>query len=296
VLVTGGAGFVGRHLGPRLVAGGCEAIGRDQEVDITDPAALEREVERVAPDAIVHLAAQASVAASSRDETATFHVNYLGARNLLEAAARRAPRARVLIVSSGDVYGASEPSGPPFDELAPLRPRSVYARTKACADLLAGEYAQRGLDVVRVRPFAHTGPGQSDAFVVPSFAQQAVAIAEGRREPRLVVGNLESVRDFLDVEDVVDAYARLLDSAVPAGVYNLASGIGRRIAEVLDGLLACADTSPSIEVDPARYRPAECSVGDAARLRAATGWAPRVPFTRTLERVIGDWRQRTSAS
>jgi GDP-4-dehydro-6-deoxy-D-mannose reductase len=294
--VTGAAGFVGGHLRPRLERSGFEVVGRDQEIDVTDAAALEREIARVEPTAIVHLAAQSSVARSLQDQTLTVRVNYLGTRNLLRAAARRAPEARVLLVSSGDVYGTADASAPPFQESAPLRPRTVYARTKACADLLGGEYAREGLDVVRVRPFSHTGPGQADVFVAPSFARQAVEIAAGRRAPLLRVGNLESVRDFLDVEDVVDAYARLLDPSVPAGVYNLASGAGHRVGELLSGLLRRAGVSPTIEVDPERYRPAECAMGDATRLRRATGWQPRVPFGRTLDRIIEDWQRRAAAA
>jgi GDP-4-dehydro-6-deoxy-D-mannose reductase len=294
--VTGSAGFVGRHLTLHFERAGVEVVGRDRELDVTDLTALESELVRVTPDAVVHLAAQSSVAESLLDETLTVRVNYIGARNVMEAAVRRAPRARVLLVSSGDVYGAAEPGASPFDEHAPLRPRSVYARAKACADLLAGEYARRGLDVVRVRPFSHTGPGQSDVFVAPSFARQAVEIAAGRRAPLLRVGNLDSVRDFMDVEDVVEAYTRLIDPAVPAGVYNLASGVGRRVGELLDGLLARTGITPTVEVDPRRHRPAECAVGDASKLRRATGWAPRVPFERTLDRIIEDWRQRVSAA
>jgi GDP-4-dehydro-6-deoxy-D-mannose reductase len=294
--VTGSAGFVGRHLGPRLERSGFEVVGRDREVDVTDAGALEREIAQAAPTAIVHLAAQSSVARSFADETLTVRVNYLGARNLLRAAERLAPGARVLLVSSGDVYGAAAASTPPFRENAPLRPRSVYARSKACADLLAGEYARRGLDVVRVRPFSHTGPGQSDVFVAPSFARQAVEIAAGRRAPLLRVGNLESVRDFLDVEDVVDAYARLLDPSVPAGVYNLASGAGHRVGELLAGLLSRVGISPTVEVDPERYRPAESAIGDATKLRRATGWRPRVAFGRTLDRIIEDWQRRAAAA
>jgi GDP-4-dehydro-6-deoxy-D-mannose reductase len=294
--VTGSAGFVGKHLRPRLERGGYEVVGRDREVDVTNPAALERELAHAAPRAIVHLAAQSSVAQSFHDQTQTVHVNYLGARNLLRAAARHAPGARVLLVSSGDVYGAADDSAAPFRESAPLRPRSVYARTKACADLLGGEYARSGLDVVRVRPFSHTGPGQSDVFVAPSFARQAVEISAGRRAPLLRVGNLESVRDFLDVEDVVEAYLRLLDPSVPSGVYNLASGAGHRVGELLAGLLRRAGVSPTIEVDPERYRPAECAIGDASKLRRATGWKPSIPFGRTLDRIIDDWQRRAAAA
>ena len=130
-----------------------------------------------------------------------------------------------------------------------------------------------------------------------SFARQAAEIAAGRRAPVFAVGNLDSVRDFLDVDDVVDAYLRLLDRRVPAGAYNVASGVGRRIGALLDALRAEAGIDARIEVDPARLRPADVSVGDAARLRAATGWQPRVPFERHAAAACSiDWRARVAAA
>jgi GDP-4-dehydro-6-deoxy-D-mannose reductase len=228
-------------------------------------------------------------------------VNFLGVRNLLEAARARAPRARVLVVSTGNVYGTAGAGAPPFAEDAPLRPESPYARAKAAADLLARSYAERGLAVVRVRPFNHTGRGRPEAFVESSLARQLVEIAAGRRAPRLAVGNLDAVRDFLDVDDVVAAYLRLLDPAVPAGLYNVASGVGRSVRELLAALLDLADLGArrgalEIEVDPKRWRPTDHAVGDAARLRAATGWEPRVPFASTLRGLLEGWRAELSAA
>jgi GDP-4-dehydro-6-deoxy-D-mannose reductase len=295
-LVTGAAGFVGQQLVPRLRARGWRVHAVDRELDVRDLALVEACVAELAPAAIVHLAALSSVAGSLVDPEASVRVNYLGARNLLEAAARRAPRARVLLIGSGEQYGPAAPGAAPWSESAPLSPRTPYARSKACADLLGAAYAARGLDVVRVRAFNHAGPGQTDTFVLASFARQAAEIAAGRRERVIRVGNLDSVRDFLDVDDVVDAYLRLLDPQVPAGAWNVASGAGRRIGELLDALLAQAGIEPRIEVDPARVRPADASVGDATKLRRATGWEPRVPFELTLRRVLDDWRARIAAA
>jgi nucleoside-diphosphate-sugar epimerase len=206
---------------------------------------------------------------------------------VLEAALREAPESRVLLVTSGEVYGVVPGTGAtPFRETDALAPRTPYARTKAGADLLGTCYAERGLDVVRVRPFNHTGPGQSLSFVAPAFARQVAAIAAGKSEPRLVVGNLDSVRDFLDVDDVVDAYQRLLDRGVPADVYNVASGVGRRIGDLLDVLIELAGARCEIEVDPERVRPTDSSLGDATRLREATGWSPRTPWHDTLSRLL----------
>jgi len=294
--VTGAAGFVGRHLIPRLVAAGSKVHGVDRELDVRDGAAVAALVQQQRPDAIVHLAAQSSVALSLGAPEESARVNFLGAFHVLEAAARHAPRARVLLIGSGEQYGPAEPGAPPFSERSPQRPRSAYARTKACADLLGARHAAAGLDVVRVRPFNHTGPGQSDLFVVASFAKQAAEIAAGRREAVLRVGNLDSLRDFLDVEDVVAAYLRLLDREVPAGSYNVASGVPRRIGALLDTLLHLAGIAPRIEVDPARVRPADAACGDAGRLRAATGWLPHVPIELTLRRVLDDWQARVRAA
>jgi len=300
VLVTGARGFVGQRLLPRLAAEGWRVRGVDREVDVAQAGALAEVVADCAPDAVIHLAAISFVPDSQRDPAASFRVNFLGTRHLLEAVRLRAPRARVLIVSTGHVYGAASGEAR-FDESAPLRPDSPYARAKAAADLLAHRYAERGLDVVRVRPFNHTGAGRPEHFVESSFARQIAEIAAGRRAPRLTVGNLDAVRDFLDVEDVVGAYLRLLDRAVPPGLYNVASGVGRSVAELLDTLLELAGlgrrgTALEVEVDPARWRPADRSVGDAAKLRTATGWSPRVAFRDTLRALLDSWRAEISAA
>jgi len=300
VLVTGARGFVGQRLVPRLAAGGCRVRGIDREVDVARAGALAEVVAECAPDAVVHLAALSFVPDSLRDPGASFRVNFLGTRLLLEAVRLHAPRARVLVVSTGHVYGAA-PGDVRFDESAPLRPDSPYARAKAAADLLARAYAERGLDVVRVRPFNHTGAGRPEQFVESSFARQIAEIAAGRRAPRLTVGNLDAVRDFLDVEDVVDAYLRLLDRSAPAGLYNVASGVGRSVAEVLDTLLELAGIGPrdaalEVVVDPARWRPADRAVGDASKLRAATGWSPRIAFRDTLHAILDGWRKELSAA
>jgi GDP-4-dehydro-6-deoxy-D-mannose reductase len=295
VLVTGASGFVGGFLAPRLRADGWDVVGCDQEVDVTDASAVARHVAQVAPDAIIHLAAQSSVALSWQNPALTYRVNFLGSRSILEAAAEKTPAARVMLVGSADQYGSSEPGAPPLDESAPLRPRSPYARTKAAADRLGERYAEDGLDVIRIRAFNHSGPGQSDTFVMSSWARQAAEIACGKRAPMFRVGNLDSVRDFLDVEDVVDAYARLLDRQVPAGAYNVASGRGVRLRDMLEQLLALAGIQPKVEIDPERMRPLDVSVGNSDRLRAATGWEPRIPLERSLERLLESWRTVVSA-
>jgi GDP-4-dehydro-6-deoxy-D-mannose reductase len=294
--VTGAAGFVGRHLVPRLSRAGYEVVATDVELEVSDASAVEAAVASAAPALLVHLAAVSFVPESRAEPERTYRVNFLGTRAVLAAAARAAPGARVLLACSAGQYGPAAPGAPPFTEASPQRPRSPYAHTKAAADLLGAWYAARGLDVVRSRASNHTGPGQGEGFVLPDFARQAVEIALGRREPVMRVGNLDSVRDFLDVEDVVEAYLVLADRAVPAGVYNVASGRGVRIGDALEAILNLAGVKPRIEVDPDRLRPTDQTVGDARRLRETTGWAPRVAFQTTLERLVAHWRERLSAS
>lgn len=292
VFVTGAAGFVGGHLLPRLRDAGAEVTATDREVDVTDAASLGAALHAARPDGLIHLAAQSSVQASIADPAQAFRLNYLGSRNVLRTVEREAPKARVLLIGSSDAYGSGDAGDRLIAETDPLLPESPYARSKAAAELLGALACDRGLDVVRVRAFTHIGPGQTDRFVAASFARQVAEIAEGVREAKLVVGNLDSVRDFLDVRDVVNAYTMLLDPKVPAGTYNVASGRGVAIREILDELMSLAGVSATIEVDPERFRPTDHRIGDATRLREATGWEPRIPLRDTLAEMLEDWRRR----
>ena len=296
VFVTGARGFVGGHLVPRLLDEGFEVTATDRDLDVCDRAAVEAKLKQLLPEAIVHLAAQSSVAASALDPEQTHRINTAGALSVLEGALRCDRRPRILLIGSADQYGSVGLGSPPFTEDSPLAPASAYARSKTEAERLGTSFVDRGLEVVRIRAFSHSGPGQSDVFALSSFARQIAEIEAGRREPVLRVGNLDSVRDYLDVADVVEAYLRLLDPNVPADIYNVASGVGTRLGDLLDGLLDLADPRPSIERDPGRFRPADCSVGDASRLRAATGWRPVVPVERMLERLLDDWRRKINES
>jgi len=296
VYVTGAGGFVGAQLLPALEAAGHETVAADREVDVTSREAVTAAFAAARPDAVIHLAAQSSVARSLEDPGSSWRVNYLGTRAVLQATAEAAPNSRLLVIGSADQYAPTGPGARPFDEATPLRPRSPYARSKAAAEQLARLAGRDGLDVVCVRAFNHTGRGQTDTFVVPDFAHQIAAIAAGRLEPVMRVGNLESVRDFLDVRDVVDAYLRLLDRSAPAGVYNVASGVGQRIGDVLGSLCERAGVAPTIEADPARHRPTDWLVGNASRLQHVTGWRPVHDFETTLGEVLDDWRERVAAA
>ncbi len=296
VVVTGASGFVGQRLCAQLRGQGHEVRGFDLEVDVADAAAVHAFAAESPPDALVHLAAVSFVPQSIDEPALTYRVNYLGARSVLEAAQALDSAPRVLLVGSSMVYGPAQPGDAPFDEEAPLRPGSPYAWSKAAADLLGAAYAGRGVDVVRVRPFNHTGPGRPDRFVESSFARQIVEIERGQREPQLRVGNLDAVRDFLHVDDVIRAYARLLERDVPAGVYNIASGVGSRVGDLLDRLLAASTVGSgvSIESDPDLWRPADANVGNAGRLRDAAAWSPDYDLDGILTALLDDWRQRVA--
>jgi len=293
VLVTGAEGFVGSVLLARLRARGAEVIASDRgDLDVVDEARVRAAVADAQPDAVVHLAAISFVPEAEADGGSALRVNYLGTRHVLAAVEAAAPRARVLLVSSSTVYGPAEADAPPFDESSPLRPANAYARTKAAADLLGAAYAERGLAVWRARPWNHTGAGRPDRFVESSFARQLAEIEAGRRPPRIEVGALDSLRDFLHVEDVVDAYLALLEGTAEPGVYNVASGRGVTIRALLERLLAQTRLSPELVVDPARLRPPDASVGSAARLHAQTGWAPRRSLDQALSELLDGWRER----
>ena len=221
--------------------------------------------------------------------------NVLGIVHLLDAARRLSLRPAVLVVGSAEEYGPVGKEEIPIREEAPLRPASPYAVSKVAQGALALLYGPAGgMRVVTTRTFHHTGPGRGEAFAESSFARQLAEIEAGRRPPVLEVGNLEAVRDFTDVRDVVRAYWTLLDHGDPGGVYNVCSGRGVRIRELLERLVALARIPVEVRVDAARLRPADIPalVGDPSRLREATGWSPRIELGTTLRDLIDDWRAR----
>ena len=276
IAVTGAQGFVGGHLLARLSS---RAVSI--EADVTDAAALGRAIAEAAPDAVVHLAAASSVGASWVDPTEPWRVNVLGTVNLLEAVRTEAAGARVLVVSTGDVYGQAD--GIPTPETAPYRPMSPYAASKAAAELAAEQFRHAGLDVVVARAFQHEGPGRDERFAVGSWAAQ-IAQAEEAGGGAVSVGDLSPRRDITDVRDVVRAYEAVLERGVPAGTYNVASGNAVEMRQVLELLVLQARCAIDVVEDPSRFRVTEVTElsGDASKLRDATGWAPTIPLEKTL--------------
>jgi GDP-4-dehydro-6-deoxy-D-mannose reductase len=291
--VTGGSGFAGRHLLDLLP--GAVAPSRD-ELDLLDGTAVRDAVREAAPDVVWHLAAQASVGRSWEAPAETVAENVSMTAYLLEAVRSEAPQATLVLISSGEIYGP--PDRLPVDEDAPLRPQNPYAVSKAACDLLGGQYADaNGLHVVRLRPFNHTGPGQSDDYVVGTLTRQvAEAEVAGRDEALVRTGNPDSARDFSDVRDVARAYVAA--AALEPGVYNVASGRAVTVRELIELVRAAARIPVRHEVDPARVRAHDVPEvrGSAERLRAATGWAPEIPLAGTVADALEAWREELGAT
>jgi GDP-4-dehydro-6-deoxy-D-mannose reductase len=214
--------------------------------------------------------------------------------NLLEAVRACAPQARVLWVSTCEVYGAA--ASLPLAEDAPLRPANPYAVSKTTGDLLAAMYAEvYGLDVVRARPFSHAGPGQRSIFIMSNLARQAAAARiAGERALRVVTGNPATRRDFTDVRDVVRAYRLLVERGVAGETYQVCSGSAVSVAQVARRLCDLAGVTVELQRDPQLARPLDVPVmvGDSTKLRAATGWAPARSLDETLADTLAWWRDR----
>ena len=288
--VTGASGFVGGFLTRHLKSAGDDVDTMPDGVDIADEAALAALVGAARPDVVYHLAALAHVGRSWDEPAETMRVNALGTLSVLEAVRRADSPARVILVSSAEVYGAG--NGEPINEAAPLRPTNPYAASKVAAEFLGLQaHLGRGTDVVRARPFNHVGPGQADAFVVSALAKRIVE-AERSGGP-IEVGNLAAARDFTDVSDVVRAYRLLALHGVAGEVYNVASGHAITIAALLSRLVGLADVPIEAIEEPSLFRPVDVPllVGDSSRLVALTGWQPEVDLGETLAAVLQYWRE-----
>ena len=311
-LVTGISGFVGGHLVEHLtdqgdLVAGLSATGRwpaplmhlaararIEACDLLDVAAadLADRVRRKQPEAIYHLAAQANPQASVGDPRGTWALNLGGTLNLLEAVKASGLRPRVVLVGSGVSYGSPAPEFLPVSESCPLRPNNPYAASKAAADLLGIQhFLGHGTDVVIARPFNHAGPRQAPNYVLSSLARQVAEVEAGVKD-RVEVGNLDVIRDFTDVRDIVRAYRLLAARGAPGEVYNIGTGRGTRLADALEVLRGLARAPIAVQVDPARVRPVDQPrlVADASKLRTAVGWEPLYPIERTLADMLDHWR------
>lgn len=311
VLITGARGFVGLHFATavtRLLGGAAEIIatsknggeyppfGRVLPFDVTDEAAAFALISELRPTHVLNLAGIAGVLAAGRDPDAAWRVHLQGTLNLARAILRACPMCWLLNVGSGLVYGDSANSGHPLDEATLLAPTDEYSASKAAADLALGVLARRGLRCVRLRPFNHIGPGQSEDFVVSALAMQVARIEAGFTSPVMRIGNLNAQRDFLDVRDVADAYARVVKESerLASGlILNIASGVPRRILHIMETLIAQCSVAIAVEHDPSRVRANDLPVivGNSCRARELLNWAPRYDFEQTLIDILDDCRR-----
>jgi len=317
VLITGITGFAGSHLAEHVLAehADVEVFGTFRwrsrmdnvehldrkiqllETDLRDYSSMHRALDISRPDYIFHLAAQSYVPASWTAPTETLVTNITGQTNLFEAIRALGIDPVVQIACSSEQYGLVLPHEVPIRETNPLRPLSPYAVSKVTQDYLGYQYFQSyGLRVIRTRGFNHTGPRRGQVFVTSNFCSQVAAIELGFQEPVIRVGNIDAIRDFTDVRDMVRAYWLAVTKGRPGEVYNIATGHGISIREMLDRLLALSQVEVKIEVDPARLRPSdvEILIGDSSKFRADTGWEPRIPFEQTLRDLLAYWRQKLS--
>ena len=294
VVITGAQGFVGRHLATHLRSRGYEVVATDRHHDelglsLPDEEGVFALLEAVEPAHIVHLAAVASARDSERDIAETYRVNVEGTRSVVRAMQRTGVDSHLLFVSTSAVYGA--PDAAEITEKTPPRPGGAYALSKLVAESVLHACAASVRWTI-ARPFNHTGPGQSDHYVLASFARQIALIEAGQQERRLAVGNLSVAREFLDVRDVVAAYEAILRGAdarqFRRATFNVAAGRARPLSDYLDLLLELSDVEIDVVVDPTRVRSSDPPrlEGDATRLEEATGWRPHYPIERTLSELL----------
>ncbi len=313
VFITGATGFAGRHLTEALLASENFVCGtsypqppppgqdRIYHLDLRSEREVFEAVKLARPDWVFHLAAVSNVRQSWEKKKETMETNILGTFFLFEAVKKFSPGARILFISSSDVYGVC-----PGEEGAAIKPLaeddpfqlvSPYSLSKFGGELMAGFYRRaEGLDVVIARPFPHTGPGQSPDFVCSDWARQVIQIERGNQVPVLRVGNTEVSRDFTDVRDAVRAYILLLEKGKTGEVYNVCSGRATALREILEILLSAASKEVRVEQDPEKLRKVDIPslVGDNRKIRMETGWEPVIPLERTLADLLDYWRTRPS--
>jgi GDP-4-dehydro-6-deoxy-D-mannose reductase len=316
ILITGVNGFVAGHLAERLARNPAYRLwgiarsaqlalpalaGRVQLVtlDLRDDAALRTALADIRPDAVLHLAAQASVAKSFGDALNTMHDNILPSVALMQYSAELKLDPLIVFAGSNEIYGTVPSARMPIGEDEPLRPLTPYGVSKAAVDMAAYQWhVSHKVRTIRLRLFSHIGPRQSDAYAVSAFAAQIAKIEAGLQEPILKVGNLSARRDITDVRDVAAAYEALLTRGVAGAAYNVGSGRSHEIRALLDQLVAMSTVPITVEVDPARLRPVDVPdvVCDNRALSTATGWQPSTPLSTTLRDMLDYWRHAIKES
>jgi GDP-4-dehydro-6-deoxy-D-mannose reductase len=309
VLITGATGFVGNHLIASLLSQNAfEIIGTYrsdsgqmsegvtfEKIDLLNQEAVDSLIEKHKPEIVYHLAGLASAAESFKNPANYITNNIIGELTVLEALRKHElNETKVLIVSTAEVYGSINPDDLPIDEDTRLRPVNPYAVSKISQDYLGLQYQlSYKMHIIRVRPFNHIGPGQRDSFVLSSFAKQIAEIEKGKIEPVIQVGNLEAKRDFTDVRDMVKAYQLAIEKGEKGDVYNIGSGVSRKIEDILNSLLSFSTAKIEVQTDPARLRPVDVPeiVCDSTKFTTLTGWKPEMQFDKTLQDILDYWRK-----
>lgn len=313
-LITGINGFVAPHLAELLLdCGDITVMGTYQnaknlqiiksihsnielfQMDLIDPASIKETLSHAKPDYIFHLAAQSSVVLSWQEPVSTFNVNVLGTLRLLETIRALSLRPIIQLACSSEQYGLVTQQQLPITEETHFHPISPYAVSRMTVDLIGYQYFKNfGLPIIRTLAFNHTGPGQTEQYVCSRFAKKIAEIEKGLYEPVLKVGNLDAVRDFTDVRDMVRAYMMSVTKGTPGEAYIIASGIGRTIKEILNLFLSLSKVHIYIETDPEFLRPLDAPAlfGDSTKFHRATGWKAEIPFEQTMRDLLEYWRKR----
>ncbi len=315
VMITGITGFAGSYLAEYLVnKQGVNVFGLKRwnsplediypimdkinliNFDLGDPHSIYRAVKEAKPDKIFHLAAQSYVPMSFKAPFDTMRANVFGTISLLEAVLETGLDPVIHVCTSSEVYGQVQEEDLPINENTPFRPQSPYGVSKVAEDLTAYQYHQTyGLKIVRTRSFTHTGPRSKQVFVAPAFAKQIAEIELGvKKDNTIHVGNMDSVRTFLDIRDMVEAYWLLTEKGTPGEAYNIAGTHTCTIGEMLNTLLTMTDMKPEIVVDPNLLRKSDVTlqVPDVSKFKNATGWNPRIKFEDTMLDILNYWRQQ----
>lgn len=310
ILITGMTGFVGSYLDECLVANSVidiygtyhfqkpdkiqNPLVHLRQLDVTDGSAVTQLLDELRPQEIYHLAAIA--ATTGTDPRPYYQVNFNGTINLLEAVRQTVPDCRVLYVGSANIYGPVPEQFQPIREEQELQPVNHYAAAKAAADLAACTYAINGLNVIRVRPFNHTGPGQNTDFVCSRLAKLMAEIMLGQREPVIEAGNLEAARDFTDVRDVVEAYRLLMQKGRSGEAYNVCSQQVYSVRDIIAILAEWARVDVTVKSRADLLRNADIAVlqGSREKISADTGWQPVINFRQTLHDLLFYWKQKLS--
>jgi GDP-4-dehydro-6-deoxy-D-mannose reductase len=313
VLITGGNGFVARHLISRLEKearyelfittrskANVNSLLDDSQVyemNFNDLDNIKKVIKEVSPAAIIHLAAQSNVSLSWRDPYGTFQTNTLGSIGLLNAIEEVNPRIKTLIIGSSDEYGMTAKEKEILSESDVCRPQNPYSISKNALSQYVEQVIKKGeSSIIYFRPFNHFGPGQSKGFVVSDFCSQIAEIEAGLKEPVIKVGDLSTYRDLIPVSDVVEAYSLTLSNGIESGIYNVSSGESILIEDILKKLVDISSIEIKIEKDPLKYRPSEVKrfAGNNTKFKKVTGWNPQLKIDQSLKETLDWWRQKTN--